>query len=156
MVKLVPATALAFALALAAPLAHAADNNRGDAGKPDGNRVEAIKPDQIRASKVIGGAVYDVQNQKIGDVKDLILDKDAKVAEVVVDVGSFLGMGGKHVALKPSDFKTDNNRLTVSKTKDELKQMAEFKLDDRTTGAGSSASPTSGGRLGSGSSAPKQ
>jgi hypothetical protein len=35
-------------------------------------------------------------------VKDLILDKDAKVANVLV------GMGGKHVALKPTDFKTEN------------------------------------------------
>jgi hypothetical protein len=82
-------------------------------------------------------------------VKDLILDKDAKGANVLV------GMGGKHVALKPTDFKTENNRLTVSKTKDELKQMAEFKLDDRNTGT--SASPVHGGQLGSGSStAPKQ
>jgi hypothetical protein len=152
MTKLFYATALA--LALAAPVANAADDR---AKAADAGQTETIKPDEIRASKVIGGTVYDVQNQKIGDVKDLILDKDAKVANVIVDVGGFLGAGGKHVALKPIDFKTDNNRLTISKTKDELKQMAEYKLDDRNTGAGTSASPVQGGQLGSGSStAPKQ
>jgi hypothetical protein len=32
-----------------------------------------------------------VHNQKIGDVQDLVLDKDGRVAHVGVDVGSVLG-----------------------------------------------------------------
>jgi PRC-barrel domain len=38
----------------------------------------------------------------------------------VVDMGSVLGVGGKDVAINWSDIKTDNNRLTVDRTKDEL------------------------------------
>ena len=34
-----------------------------------------IQPDEMRASKMIGSTVYDVQNRNIGSVKDLILDK---------------------------------------------------------------------------------
>jgi sporulation protein YlmC with PRC-barrel domain len=69
-----------------------------------------IQPDQIRASKMIGSAVYDVQNRKIGSVKDLVLDRDGQVSSVVIDVGAFLGMGGKYVAVSPRDIKTDHNR----------------------------------------------
>jgi sporulation protein YlmC with PRC-barrel domain len=76
---------------------------------------------------MIGNAVYDVQNRKIGSIKDLILDRDGKVAEVVVDVGSFLAVGGKYVAIDMSDIKADNNRLTLDRTKEQLQQMAEYR-----------------------------
>jgi hypothetical protein len=35
-----------------------------------------IQSDEVRASKMIGSAVYDLQNRDIGKVKDLILNKD--------------------------------------------------------------------------------
>jgi sporulation protein YlmC with PRC-barrel domain len=107
-----------------------------------------IHQDQIRASKMIGSTVYDVQNRKIGSVKDLVLDRDGKVGAVVVDVGSFLGMGGKYIAVGIIDIKSDNNRLTLDRTKEQLQQMAEYRLEDRNTGAGTSTSPTTGGQLG--------
>ena len=48
---------------------------------------------------MIGSTVYDVQNRDIGSVKDLVINKDGRVAAAVVDVGTFLGMGGKYVAV---------------------------------------------------------
>jgi sporulation protein YlmC with PRC-barrel domain len=107
-----------------------------------------IQPDELRASKMLGSTVYDVQNRDIGSVKDLVLNKDGKVDAAVIDVGSFLGMGGKLVAVPVSDIKTDNNRLTLDRNKEQLQQMASYDLENRNTGAGTSTSPTSGGRLG--------
>jgi sporulation protein YlmC with PRC-barrel domain len=107
-----------------------------------------IMPDQIRASKMISANVYDVQNRDIGSVEDLVLDRDGKVAAVVLQVGSFLGLGGKYVAVNLSDIKTDNNRLTLDRTKEQLQQMAAYDLENKTTGAGTSPSPATGGRLG--------
>ena len=107
-----------------------------------------IQPDEIRASKMLGTTVYDLQNRNIGSVKDLVLNKDGKVDAAVVDVGSFLGMGGKLVAVPISDIKTDNNRLTLDRTKEQLQQMAAYALENKNTGAGTSASPTTGGHLG--------
>jgi sporulation protein YlmC with PRC-barrel domain len=108
----------------------------------------SIQPDQVRASKMIGSTVYDVHNRNIGSIKDLVLDKDGKVVLVVVDVGSFLGFGGKYVAVRMSDLNSDNDRLTLDRTKEQLQQMAEYRLTDRNTGAGTTASPPSGGKLG--------
>jgi sporulation protein YlmC with PRC-barrel domain len=129
--------AVALALAAAAPVAYA------QTGAP----LQSIQTDEIRASQMIGSAVYDVQNRKIGSVDDVILNKNGKVDAVVIDVGSFVGMGGKDVAVLPSDVKTDNNRLTLDRTKEQLQQMATYSLENRNTGAGTSTSPVEGGRL---------
>ena len=142
--------AVALALAAATPAAYSQTSTNRDTRVAATNAETAlgIQPDEIRASKMIGSTVYDVQNRKIGSVQDLVLDKSGKVDAVVVDVGSFLGMGGKNVAISLSDIKTDHNRLTLDRTKEQLQQMAEYRLEDRNTGAGTSTSPTEGGRLG--------
>ena len=82
-----------------------------------------IQSDEVRASKMIGSSVYDVQDRNIGKVSDLILNKNGTVDAAVLDVGSFLGMGGKYVAVPLADIKTDNNRLTLDRTKEQLQQM---------------------------------
>ena len=111
-----------------------------------------IQPDQIRASKMIGSVVYDVENVDIGKVQDVILDRNGRVASVVVDVGTFLGMGGKNVAVRLSDIKTDNNRLTLDLTKELLQRAQTYQLENP------DISPV-GGKLGSGAgsnTAPRQ
>jgi sporulation protein YlmC with PRC-barrel domain len=149
--------ALAALLSVAAVDAQAQTNQHNTANQQGATATnpagsDQIKPDQIRASKMIGSSVYDRQNQKLGDVQDIILDKDGKVSAVVVGVGGVLGIGGKNVAVKLSDVKTDNNRLTLDRTKDQLQQAANYQLTDSATGAGRSPSPVSGGVAGSGSS----
>jgi len=52
--------------------------------------------------------------------------------------------------VKLSDLKTDNNRITLDRTKEQLQQMSTLRLDNRNTGAGTSASPVHGGKLGAG------
>lgn len=109
---------------------------------------QTIGPNQLRASKFIGSSVYDQNNEKIGSVEDLVLNKDGRAALAVVDVGSFLGVGGKDVAVSLNEIKTNNDRLTLDRTKQQLQAAPSYTLDDRNTGAGSSASPVTGGRLG--------
>ena len=96
MAKIHVTAAVALALAAAAPVVCAQTATTHDALV-----AHSIQTDEIRASKMIGSAVYDVQNRKIGSVDDVILNKDGKVDAVVIDVGSFLGMGGKDVAVLP-------------------------------------------------------
>ena len=135
------------ALLEAAPIAFAAQPpNHHAAGQSQGT----IQPDQMLASKMIGSRVYDLQNRNIGNVRDLIVDRDGMIDFVVVDVGTFLGMGGKRVPVKLSDLKTDSNRLTLDVTKEQLQRMADYWVRDRNTGVGSSTPPVHGGNLGSG------
>jgi PRC-barrel domain protein len=43
--------------------------------------------------------VYDPADNKIGEIMDVLVDRDGKVTALVVGVGGFLGMGEKDVAV---------------------------------------------------------
>jgi hypothetical protein len=89
--------------------------------------------DQWLASKFKGTDVIGADNAKIGDVNDILFDKDYKVVAFVVGVGGFLGIGSKDVAIAPASFQIqpatdrENMKLRLAMTKDELKSAAEFK-----------------------------
>jgi sporulation protein YlmC with PRC-barrel domain len=145
--------AVAAILMATSPLAYAQSTvtpreTTAVATNPSGTEIQN---DQIRASKMLGSTVYDVQNRDIGSIKDLIIDKDGRIADAVVDVGTFLGMGGKYVAVPLSAIKTDNNRLTLDMTKEQLQQAQAYNLENTNTGSGSTTSPVTGGHLGSAS-----
>ena len=148
MSKATNAAMFAAIIAAAAPAAYAQTRTLPETHVAATTTHTMIQPDEIRASKMIGTTVHDVQNRNIGSVKDLVLNRSGAVDAVVVDVGSFLGMGGKYVAIPLSDIKTDHNRLTLDRTKEQLQQMAKYELENPNTGAGSAPSPTTGGSLG--------
>ena len=109
--------------------------------------VNSQRQDQFLASKFKGTDVIGADDKKIGDVSDILFDKDGKIEAYVVGVGGFLGIGSKDVALAPSAFqvvagdksKNESDKLRLSMTKDELKQASNFepyKAPSATTGIG--------------------
>ena len=64
--------------------------------------AQATASDGWRASKLIGVDVYNAQNESIGDINEVILDRSGKVTGYVIGVGGFLGMG-QHDVLLPAD-----------------------------------------------------
>lgn len=58
-----------------------------------------------QTSKLIHMNVYNNNNEKIGDIKELMTDNSGKILNVVVGVGGFLGMGEHDVAVKFSELK---------------------------------------------------
>jgi len=128
--------AIAVALSVAAPAAYsqtAGLQERENASRPVRLLTVALTTQSggLRASQMIGSTVYDVQNRNIGSVKDIVLDHDGKVGAVIVDVGAFLGVGGKYVAVSLNDFKTDNDRLTLNRSKEQLQAAQSYQLDNR-------------------------
>ncbi|CAN1724543.1 PRC-barrel domain-containing protein [Hyphomicrobium sp. 1Nfss2.1] len=71
----------------------------------------------ISANKLINESVKNAANESIGDINDVLISTDGKVAAVIVGVGGFLGLGEKDVAL-PFDqlrfAKASDGKLTVS------------------------------------------
>ncbi|MGH6768593.1 MAG: PRC-barrel domain-containing protein [Xanthobacteraceae bacterium] len=90
---------------------------------------------QMLASRFKGTDVVGSDNEKIGDVTDMLFSQDGKIEAYIVGVGGFLGIGQKDIALAPSSFEVvrDNNemKLKLAMSKDQLKQHAEFKPADR-------------------------
>jgi sporulation protein YlmC with PRC-barrel domain len=147
--------AFAVILAAAAPMAYGQTTTTvppGGSVTVTGSTVRTavtathLMPGQIRATAMNGATVYDVQDKKIGDVKDIILDREGRVAAVVLDVGAFLGMGGKFVAVGMNDIKVSfdtNNKpkFAVDMTKDQLKSAQAYDLDEKKAATGSSTPP---------------
>lgn len=82
-------------------------------------------------SKLIGINVYNNQNETLGEIEDLVVDKGKTLSGVVVSVGGFLGIGDSYVVLDPSTIvvsqKDGNWRAFVDTSKDNLKNAPKFK-----------------------------
>ena len=74
------------------------------------------KEGQFRSSKLIGVNVYNNNNEKIGDIQELIVDNSGKVDDVVLGVGGFLGMGEHYVAVPMEKLKFVNEPVRTSST----------------------------------------
>lgn len=96
------------------------------------NFVTKQSSDQRLASKFKGTDVIGADDAKIGDVSDILFDKDKKVLAYIVGVGGFLGIGAKDVAIDPASFQTvagkdaSDFKLRLAMTKDELKAAPTF------------------------------
>ncbi|HEX3440790.1 MAG TPA: PRC-barrel domain-containing protein [Pseudolabrys sp.] len=118
-------------------------------GKAD--LVTTQKPDQWLATKFKGTNVLGADDKKIGDVSDILFDKDGKIQAYVVSVGGFLGMGAKEVALAPASFTVvpgDNggaDQLKVSMTQDELKNAQSFARYEPPKATTTGSAPGGGG-----------
>ena len=81
--------------------------------------------------------VYDPNENKIGDIKDVLVDKTGKVVALIVGVGGFLGAGEKDVAVPfeavHPTMKDKKWWLVMNTTKDSLKSAPGFKYDSDTT-----------------------
>ncbi len=78
----------------------------------------------IRAKKVLGTNVKDAAGNKIGEVEDIVLDKESNnIMFAVVSFGGFLGMGEKYHPMPWSmlDYDEDADGYVVSVTKEQLK-----------------------------------
>lgn len=61
----------------------------------DASRAERDWERRHRASKIIGTNVRNKQGDKIGDIEDIVLDRNGNVAYAVVSTGGFLGIGDR-------------------------------------------------------------
>ncbi len=78
-----------------------------------------------RASKVVGLNVYNDQNESIGSINDLLMDKSGGIKAAVISVGGFLGVGAHLVAVPYDKVKFVNEPVPY-------------------TGVANTATPTSG------------
>ena len=146
------------------------DATKADAPKADATKADASKsaspitsqsPNQMLVSNLKGVDVMGKDNEKIGDISDILVSKEGKVEAYLLSVGGFLGVGGKEVALNPSavQLTQENNnwKAKVDMSKDQLAQAPDFKRQDdkTTTGSGSAGSgPASKPRSAPGGGAP--
>lgn len=118
-----------------APETPAAKPTEPPAAKTTGTQWYSRQADDMRVSKLIGTKVVNAANETVGDVNEIVLTQDGKVAAVILGVGGFLGMGEREVAISFSSIKmsrdqSNNLVLTVNATKESLKDAPAWRWGD--------------------------
>jgi sporulation protein YlmC with PRC-barrel domain len=91
-----------------------------------------VREADLRASDLIGLNVYNTNNESIGEIEDLIIDDGDNVRAIVLDVGGFLGIGERRVAVTPASIVVEKrggelDRAIINATKESLQNAPEFK-----------------------------
>ena len=86
----------------------------------------------LSASTLTHDSVYNTKNEKLGDIKDLMIDtENGRVVYAVLSFGGLLGVGDKLFAIPMDAFHVDttHERLTLDVTKERLENAPGFNKD---------------------------
>ncbi len=73
-------------------------------------------PGVLRAADFIGRSVYGLSGQTIGEVEDVLFEEDGRMSGLVIEIGGFLGIGDREVALPLHAFRIDPATTATSGT----------------------------------------
>lgn len=99
----------------------------------DADGMVTVDAGTLTTDDVIGASVYGPNNESIGKVAEVKLGGEDKLEALLVDVGGFLGMGAKTVALPITDAvmmrKGDGGEVSmhITMTEEQLKALPEVK-----------------------------
>jgi sporulation protein YlmC with PRC-barrel domain len=101
---------------------------------PEGaEKMTAVPGDSVSVTDYYKQNVYDASDNTIGEMSDVLLDKDGHVTAVMLSVGGFLGLGAKYVsvpfnALRMTE-KDGKRYLVMDTTKDALTSAPGYQYD---------------------------
>ena len=99
--------------------------------------MTAVPGEAVSVAEYYKQNVYDASDNAIGEISDVLLDKEGRATAVIVSVGGFLGLGTKYVsvpfnALRVTE-KGGKRYLVMDTTKDALMSAPGYQYD-KTTG----------------------
>ena len=86
----------------------------------------------VSASRIIGEAVVNRQNEDLGKIHELVIDaKEGRLAYAVLSTGGFMGMGNRLFAMpwRAFEFASAENKLILNVDKEKLKAAPGFDKD---------------------------
>jgi sporulation protein YlmC with PRC-barrel domain len=88
------------------------------------------QPDWVPVAAYFKQDIYNKAGEKIGSVKDLMIGSDGRVQAVVLNVGQFLGLGDRDVAVPLTaidiDRRPEGARITIDVAKETLQSAPPF------------------------------
>ena len=95
-----------------------------------------VEVSSVSTDDLIGVSVMGSDDQRIGEIGELIVADDGTINEAIIDVGGFLGIGEKPVAVSFEEIELmregEGGPLTarVNATEDELEGMNAYEEND--------------------------
>jgi chemotaxis protein histidine kinase CheA len=82
--------------------------------------------------QIVGKDVYGADNRNMGEVEDVVMGANGQVESVLVDVGGFLGIGARRVAIPISQIQLgEGDRLTTTLTEAQAKELPAYTQGQR-------------------------
>lgn len=111
-----------------APRTAAQNQNATDQGQEQGEN--AVNITDLRTEDLIGARVYGANQEEIGEVGDVLVEPEGGITAYIVDVGGFLGIGEKEVAMSAENLeirREGDNELAV------YTEFTEEQINDQAT-----------------------
>ena len=86
-----------------------------------------------KASKLMGASVNNLQDEKVGDVKNFIVDLSCgRIVAVIISSGGYMGMDGELSAVPPTAlrYNTEHDSLQLDTSKEMLANSPHFKSNE--------------------------
>ena len=106
--------------------------------KVHGSYLSSAPANSFRSGELIGAQLKSrSDDENIGNISDFVIDEDGQIAAVIVEVGGFLGLGQKEVAVSWDSIerhrseRDDDHYFSVNTTKDALKDAPEYTTEAR-------------------------
>jgi hypothetical protein len=80
--------------------------------------IAALQRDQI-----VGKTLYDRNNKQVGKIDAIQDGPGGSIASAQLDVGGFLGIGAKRVAIPADQLQLQDDRLVTSMTEDQIRNL---------------------------------
>jgi sporulation protein YlmC with PRC-barrel domain len=113
-----------------------------------GQFMTQMQPQQMMASKLIGTTVVSANNESIGDVNDVIVDRNGQAMAVIIGVGGFLGIGEKDVAVPFKQLEFTTSQQMNQQTSSNSSGTASPATTGSTTSSGTAGTTASGSMAG--------
>lgn len=134
--RILVATAVALALSAPAFGQSQPPSSAQSSGQQPANQAlqqsqqaqQSLEQLAAQGDKVIGKDLYGANQEKVGSVKDVVVGPDGKLKAVLVDVGGFLGIGAKTVAVPTEQLTVKGEQVVAANlTKQTAESMPEYK-----------------------------
>jgi len=109
-----------------------ADNSVLDEPKNQREGYMEVSSDELNTEDLTGTHVYGSNDEDVGEISELLVTENGKLDRAIIDVGGFLGMGEKPVAVTMDEleFLRDDNgndlRVYINTTEDALESLPEY------------------------------
>ena len=86
-------------------------------------------PDINKASELIGKSVTNQQGEELGELQEIVFDKQGKINYIILSKGGVLGMGGELIPIpwQAANARVEQDSLTVSLDKQKLSEAPNIK-----------------------------
>lgn len=102
--------------------------------KRDG--YDQVKVTDVSTDMLIGKSVYDVNENDVGEVTDIIVNAEGEITNVIIDFGGFLGIGSSQASLTFEELTIlstegfNDVRLYVDATRDQIQNLPQYQASN--------------------------